>query len=44
MTRAYGEVWFGVVCVAGLCCMIAVSWYAFMVVEDFKNPFSGGVK
>ncbi|TMS10069.1 claudin 15-like a [Larimichthys crocea] len=29
---------------SGLCCMIAVSWYAFMVVEDFNNPFLGGVK
>ncbi|XP_070700729.1 claudin 15-like a [Pempheris klunzingeri] len=29
---------------SGLCCMIAVSWYAFMVVEDFHNPFSGGLK
>lgn len=28
----------------GLCCMIAVSWYAFQVVEDFNNPFTGGVK
>ncbi|KAM9789137.1 claudin 15-like a [Neosynchiropus ocellatus] len=28
----------------GLCCMIAVSWYAFRVVEDFNNPFFGGVK
>ncbi|KAM7379839.1 hypothetical protein PAMP_005359 [Pampus punctatissimus] len=27
---------------AGLCCMIAVSWYAFRVVEDFNNPFYGG--
>ncbi|CAN9503052.1 unnamed protein product [Ophioblennius macclurei] len=29
---------------AGLCCMVAVSWYAFRVVEDFNNPFTGGVK
>ncbi|XP_040911777.1 claudin 15-like a [Toxotes jaculatrix] len=29
---------------AGLCCMIACSWYAFRVVEDFNNPFYGGVK
>ncbi|XP_059200964.1 claudin 15-like a [Centropristis striata] len=29
---------------AGLCCMIAVSWYAYRVVEDFHNPFFGGVK
>uniref|UniRef100_A0AAQ4RMK8 Claudin n=1 Tax=Gasterosteus aculeatus aculeatus TaxID=481459 RepID=A0AAQ4RMK8_GASAC len=29
---------------AGLCCMIAVSWYAYRVVQDFHNPFFGGVK
>ncbi|XP_062338178.1 claudin 15-like a [Osmerus eperlanus] len=29
---------------SGLCTMIAVSWYAERVVEDFKNPFFGGVK
>ncbi|XP_068582342.1 claudin 15-like a [Cebidichthys violaceus] len=29
---------------AGLCCMIAVSWYAYSVVQDFHNPFFGGVK
>uniref|UniRef100_UPI0037E79C8C claudin 15-like a n=1 Tax=Semicossyphus pulcher TaxID=241346 RepID=UPI0037E79C8C len=29
---------------AGLCCMIAVSWYAYQVVQDFNNPFFGGVK
>ncbi|XP_034412009.1 claudin 15-like a [Cyclopterus lumpus] len=29
---------------AGLCCMISVSWYAYRVVEDFHNPFFGGVK
>ncbi|XP_041659979.1 claudin 15-like a [Cheilinus undulatus] len=28
----------------GLCCMIAVSWYAYQVVEDFNNPFFGGVR
>ncbi|XP_034534530.1 claudin-15-like, partial [Notolabrus celidotus] len=27
----------------GLCCMIAVSWYAFRVVQDFNDPFFGGV-
>ncbi|XP_075954605.1 claudin 15-like a [Anarhichas minor] len=30
--------------IAGLCCMIAVSWYAYRVVQDFHNPFFGGVK
>ncbi|XP_051234167.1 claudin 15-like a [Dicentrarchus labrax] len=30
--------------VSGLCCMIAVSWYAFRVVQDFNDPFTGGVK
>ncbi|KAM9844877.1 claudin 15-like a [Aulostomus maculatus] len=29
---------------AGLSCMIAVSWYAFRVVEDFNDPFNGGVR
>ncbi|XP_078120405.1 claudin 15-like a [Sander vitreus] len=29
---------------AGLCCMIACSWYAYRVVQDFHNPFFGGVK
>ncbi|XP_038574894.1 claudin 15-like a [Micropterus salmoides] len=29
---------------AGLCCMIAISWYAYRVVQDFNNPFFGGVK
>ncbi|XP_070775186.1 claudin 15-like a [Enoplosus armatus] len=29
---------------SGLCCMIAVSWYAYRVVQDFNNPFFGGVK
>ncbi|XP_042283715.1 claudin 15-like a [Thunnus albacares] len=30
--------------IAGLCCMTAVSWYAVRVVEDFNNPFYGGIK
>ncbi|KAA8578306.1 claudin 15-like a [Etheostoma spectabile] len=29
---------------AGLCCMIACSWYAYRVVQDFHNPFFGGIK
>ncbi|XP_037837927.1 claudin 15-like a isoform X2 [Kryptolebias marmoratus] len=29
---------------AGLCCIIACSWYGFQVVQDFHNPFFGGVK
>ncbi|XP_029931029.1 claudin 15-like a [Myripristis murdjan] len=29
---------------SGLCTMVAVSWYASRVVEDFNNPFFGGVK
>ncbi|XP_071770994.1 claudin 15-like a [Centroberyx gerrardi] len=29
---------------SGLCTMVAVSWYATRVVEDFNDPFSGGVK
>ncbi|KAL7387010.1 hypothetical protein ABVT39_017004 [Epinephelus coioides] len=29
---------------AGLCCMIAVSWYAYRVVQDFYDPFVGGEK
>jgi len=29
---------------SGLCTMVAVSWYASQVVEDFNNPFFGGVK
>lgn len=29
---------------SGLCDMVAVSWYAFRVVEDFNNPFYGGIK
>uniref|UniRef100_A0A3Q4B8W0 Claudin n=1 Tax=Mola mola TaxID=94237 RepID=A0A3Q4B8W0_MOLML len=28
----------------GLCCMIAVSWYAYRVVQDFYDPFFGGIK
>lgn len=28
----------------GLCCMIAASWYAFRVVEEFHDPFYGGIK
>ncbi|TNN29199.1 S-arrestin [Liparis tanakae] len=28
---------------AGLCCMTSVSWYAYRVVQDFHNPFFGGV-
>uniref|UniRef100_G3PT92 Claudin n=1 Tax=Gasterosteus aculeatus aculeatus TaxID=481459 RepID=G3PT92_GASAC len=32
------------IAVGGLCCMIAVSWYAYRVVQDFHNPFFGGVK
>lgn len=28
----------------GLCSMIAVSWYAYRVVQDFYDPFYGGVK
>ncbi|XP_061586953.1 claudin 15-like a [Cololabis saira] len=28
----------------GLCCMTACSWYGFQVVEDFHNPFNGGVR
>ncbi|XP_030257731.1 claudin 15-like a [Sparus aurata] len=29
---------------AGLCCMVAVSWYAYRVVQDFYDPFYGGMK
>lgn len=29
---------------AGLCCMIACSWYAYRVVQDFNDPFYGGVR
>ncbi|XP_063318695.1 claudin-15-like [Pelmatolapia mariae] len=28
----------------GLCCMIAASWYAARVVNDFNDPFYGGMK
>jgi len=28
----------------GVCTLVAVSWYASRVVEDFNNPFFGGVK
>lgn len=39
------EAWIVVLrCVAGLCSMIAVSWYAYRVVQDFYDPFYGGVK
>lgn len=31
-------------CVTGLCCMIAVSWYAYRVVQDFYDPFAGGTR
>lgn len=31
-------------CVAGLCSMIACSWYAYRVVQDFYDPFYGGMK
>lgn len=34
----------GSLTVAGLCCIIAVSWYAYRVVQDFYDPFSGGMK
>ncbi|XP_075878333.1 claudin 15-like a [Nelusetta ayraudi] len=30
--------------VGGLCCMIAVSWYAYRVVQDFYDPFNGGMR
>lgn len=36
--------WRFLCCVAGLCCLIAVSWYAYRVVQDFYDPFSGGMK
>ncbi|XP_062844200.1 claudin 15-like a [Trichomycterus rosablanca] len=29
---------------AGLSSIIAVSWYAARIVEDFKNPLNGGIK
>lgn len=28
----------------GLSCMIAVSWYAYRVVQDFHDPFHGGIR
>uniref|UniRef100_A0A8C6SL45 Claudin n=1 Tax=Neogobius melanostomus TaxID=47308 RepID=A0A8C6SL45_9GOBI len=28
----------------GLSCMIAISWYAFRVVEEFNDPFYGGIR
>ncbi|XP_060901470.1 claudin 15-like a [Labrus mixtus] len=28
----------------GICSMIAVSWYAYQVVQDFNNPFLGGIR
>ncbi|XP_012715395.2 claudin 15-like a [Fundulus heteroclitus] len=35
----------GIMCIlGGLCCIIACSWYGFQVVEDFNNPFYGGMK
>ncbi|XP_031698201.1 claudin-15-like [Anarrhichthys ocellatus] len=40
----FGVIVFSCLCVVGLCCMIAVSWYAYRVVQDFHNPFFGGVK
>lgn len=33
-----------VLTLAGFCCIIAVSWYAYRVVQDFYDPFSGGMK
>ncbi|XP_058483530.1 claudin 15-like a [Solea solea] len=29
---------------SGLCVLIACSWYAYRVVQDFNNPFYGGVR
>ncbi|XP_041955586.1 claudin 15-like a [Alosa sapidissima] len=29
---------------SGVCDMVAVSWYAARVVEDWNNPFYGGIK
>ncbi|XP_041805732.1 claudin 15-like a [Chelmon rostratus] len=29
---------------AGLCCITAVSWYAFRVVQEFHDPYYGGEK
>ncbi|XP_074545285.1 claudin 15-like a [Halichoeres trimaculatus] len=35
----------GILCIlGGFCCMIAVSWYAWRVVQDFNDPFFGGVR
>ncbi|XP_030630373.1 claudin 15-like a [Chanos chanos] len=28
----------------GLCTMVAISWYATRIVEEFNNPFYGGIK
>ncbi|KAJ0059251.1 hypothetical protein NL108_011286 [Boleophthalmus pectinirostris] len=28
----------------GLCTLIAASWYAYRVVQDFYDPFTGGIK
>lgn len=41
--------WLKVVCLvfgpnAGLCTMIAVSWYAFNITQDFFDPFYPGIK
>ncbi|XP_051989333.1 claudin 15-like a [Xyrauchen texanus] len=29
---------------AGLCTMVATSWYAARVIQEFHNPFFGGIK
>ncbi|KAK3534323.1 hypothetical protein QTP86_014241 [Hemibagrus guttatus] len=29
---------------AGLCSLTAISWYAARIVQDFQDPFSGGIK
>lgn len=34
----------GIFILAGLCELICCSWYATRVVQDFNNPFFGGVK
>ncbi|MEQ2258009.1 hypothetical protein XENORESO_001497 [Xenotaenia resolanae] len=35
----------GILCIlGGLCSIIACAWYAVQVVQDFNNPFYGGVK
>ncbi|KAM4557362.1 claudin 15-like a [Fundulus diaphanus] len=35
----------GIMCIlGGLCSIIACSWYGYQVVQDFNNPFYGGVK